>query len=287
MKIHLRHISFEAINEIKSAESLKYDLSTIRAAANDFSNDKKLGQCGFGPVYKSQDSKQGYQEFKNEVLLLAKLQHRNLVRLLGFCLEGMEKVLIYEFMENGSLDHFIFGILYLHEDSQVRIIHRDLKPSNVLLDGAMNSKIADFGTARLFGRDETQGNTNRIAGTFFGVLVLEIISGQKYPTWGGCGGTLELWSGSGSISDMLRCIHIGLLCVQENAVDRPTMASIVLMLNSFPLTLPTPSLHFTRPLMIIVRILLTTPLQQNNSREIEFKNLSKSKHTLLLNLTFH
>ncbi|KAL3627577.1 hypothetical protein CASFOL_028940 [Castilleja foliolosa] len=312
--------SHQNVDEISTVESIKYTLSTIRAATNNFSDDNKLGQGGFGAVYKgklsndqeiavkrlSKDSGQGDQEFKNEVLLLAKLQHRNLVRLLGFCLEGVEKLLIYEFVQNASLDKFIFdpvkrsildwekrhniirgiarGILYLHEDySQVRIIHRDLKPSNVLLDGAMNPKIADFGMARLFRQDDTQGNTSKIAGTYgymapeyamhgqfsiksdvfsFGVLVLEIISGQKNNNvqrgeivqnlltfaWKNWNGRTPaelvdpiLRSGLGSITDMVRCIHIALLCVQENATDRPTMASVVLMLNSVSFTMATPT----------------------------------------------
>ncbi|KAK4439299.1 Cysteine-rich receptor-like protein kinase [Sesamum alatum] len=225
-----------AIDEISSIESLHYDFGKIRAATNDFSDANKLGKGGFGVVYwgklltgqeiavkrLSKNSGQGNIEFKNEVLLVARLQHRNLVRLLGFSLEGIERLLIYEFVQNASLDQFIFdrikssqlnwerrykiiegiarGILYLHEDSRLRIIHRDLKASNVLLDGDMNPKIADFGMARLSRNDETQGNTNRIVGTYgymapeyamhgqfsvksdvfsFGVLVLEIISGQK------------------------------------------------------------------------------------------------------------
>ncbi|KAL3627578.1 hypothetical protein CASFOL_028941 [Castilleja foliolosa] len=311
--------SHENVDEISTVESLKYSLCTIKAATNDFSDYNKLGQGGFGAVYKgklsndqeiavkrlSKNSGQGDQEFKNEVLLLAKLQHRNLVTLLGFCLEGIEKLLIYEFVQNASLDKFIFdpvkrsvldwekrhkiirgiarGILYLHEDSQVRIIHRDLKPSNVLLDGTMDPKIADFGMARLFGQDDTQGNTSKIAGTYgymapeyvmhgkfsiksdvfsFGVLVLEIISGQKNNSfqrgeivqnlltfaWKNWNGRTPaelvdpiLRSGLGSITDMVRCIHIALLCVQENATDRPTMASVFLMLNSVSLTMATPT----------------------------------------------
>ncbi|XP_022724207.1 putative receptor-like protein kinase At4g00960 [Durio zibethinus] len=303
--------------DIISAESLQFDFGTIRTATNNFSDEYKLGQGGFGAVYKgrlssgediavkrlSRESGQGDLEFKNEVLLVAKLQHRNLVRLLGFSLERTERLLVYEFVPNASLDRFIFdprkreqldweqrykiiggiarGLLYLHEDSRLRIIHRDLKASNVLLDADMNPKIADFGMARLFSMDETQGNTSRIVGTYgymapeyamhgqfsvksdvfsFGVLVLEIVTGRRnncfrdaenvedllsyaWKNWRE-GSTVNLIDPTLMVSskaEMTRCIHIALLCVQENVVDRPTMASVGVMLNSNSLTLPLPS----------------------------------------------
>ncbi|XP_074336358.1 cysteine-rich receptor-like protein kinase 44 [Apium graveolens] len=313
----------DIVEDISNIESLQYDFSTVQLATNYFSDSNKLGEGGFGSVHKgifqngqeiavkrlSRGSNQGQQEFINEVMLVAKLQHRNLIRLIGFCFEGTERLLIYEFMPNASLNHFIFdsakrsyldwerrykiisgvarGILYLHEDSRLRIIHRDLKASNVLLDAEMNPKIADFGMARLFNLDETltetQAITNRIVGTYgymapeyamygqfsvksdvfsFGVLVLELLSGQKnhnfrngenvedlasfaWKNWreGTPSNVIDpiLRNSSGSLHEMIRCIHIGLLCVQENVRERPTMASVVLMLNSFSLSLAVPS----------------------------------------------
>ncbi|KAF8086783.1 hypothetical protein N665_0612s0004 [Sinapis alba] len=221
---------------VTTVHSLQFDFKTIEVATDKFAIRNKLGQGGFGEVFKgtlpngtevavkrlTEKSSQGAQEFKNEVIVVAKLQHKNLVRLLGYCLEGEEKILVFEFVPNKSLDYFLFdptkqgqldwtkryniiggitrGILYLHQDSRLTIIHRDLKASNILLDADLNPKIADFGTARIFGMDQSGANTNRIVGTrgymspeyvihgtfsmksdvySFGVLVLEIISGQK------------------------------------------------------------------------------------------------------------
>ncbi|XP_058193724.1 cysteine-rich receptor-like protein kinase 29 [Rhododendron vialii] len=183
------------------SSELFFELRTLQVATNFFSEVNQLGHGGFGPVYKglipngqevavkklSLNSRQGLREFTNEVKLLLKTQHKNLVMLLGCCAEGPEKMLVYEYLPNGSLDYFLFdkkksssldwlrryrivtgiarGLLYLHEEAPERIIHRDIKASNILLDGQLNPKISDFGLARLFPGDDTHLNTFRISGT--------------------------------------------------------------------------------------------------------------------------
>ncbi|GMN49790.1 hypothetical protein TIFTF001_018950 [Ficus carica] len=307
-----------AANDLTRMESLQFDFKSIENATDKFADYNMLGKGGFGEVYKgtlpngreiavkrlSKSSGQGSLEFKNEVVLVAKLQHRNLVRLLGFCLDGDERILVYEYVPNKSLDYFLFdpekqgqlnwpircniiegiarGVIYLHEDSRLKIIHRDLKASNILLDKKMNPKVSDFGMAKMFGVDQTQGNTRRIVGTYgymapeyamgglysiksdvfsFGVLLLEILSGRRNTSFHitDCALSLvayawQLWN-EGKALDLvdsclkdschdpnkfLRYIQIGLLCVQEDAILRPTMSSVVLMLKSEALSLSQP-----------------------------------------------
>ncbi|KAL7213334.1 hypothetical protein ACSBR2_015950 [Camellia fascicularis] len=201
-KLFIFYTSCEDEDSTPSIESLQFDFGTIRHATDNFSDVNKLGEGGFGPVYKgklhdgkeiavkrlSRNSGQGLDEFKTEVKLIVKLQHRNLVKLIGCCIEGDETLLVYEYMANTSLDAFLFnatkckeldwakraiivhgtakGLLYLHEDSRLKIIHRDLKASNILLDDEMNAKISDFGAARAFYGKQIEASTNRIVGTY-------------------------------------------------------------------------------------------------------------------------
>ncbi|CAI0460702.1 unnamed protein product [Linum tenue] len=291
----------------RSLESLLIEFEKLREATNNFADDNQLGQGGFGVVYKgkmmdgqeiavkrlSTTSKQGLEELQTEVMLVAKLLHQNLVKLLGFCIDEEEKLLVYEYLPNGSLDKFLFdqnrrlklnwemryniivgiarGLLYLHEECPLKIIHRDMKASNILLDESMMPKISDFGLARLFPGTESHCITNRIVGTYgymapeyavrgrystksdvfsFGILVLEIITGTKNSSFQDSRNLQSYawkhWVNGTALKivdstlgeefkkdEVLKCINIGLLCVQEAAEKRPTMSDIILKLGSY------------------------------------------------------
>ncbi|CAI9270137.1 unnamed protein product [Lactuca saligna] len=267
-----------------------YSSSVLEAATDGFANKNKLGQGGFGPVHKgilpggqeiavkrlSRSSGQGLVEFKNEMILIAKLQHRNLVRLLGYCIEGEERMLLYEYMPNKSLDTFLFDPIKKAELSwKIRF--------NIIegIAREMTPKISDFGMARIFGGNQNEANTNRVVGTYgymspeyameglfsvksdvysFGVLLLEIISGHRNNAFRSNDSTnlirhaWKLWKegkadelidptilDSCNKTEALQCIHVAMLCVQSSAVQRPTMSSVVFMLEGENTSLPQPT----------------------------------------------
>ncbi|KAG8067608.1 hypothetical protein GUJ93_ZPchr0005g16265 [Zizania palustris] len=195
-----------------------FSYAELKLATNNFSSQNILGEGGYGPVYKgklpdgrdiavkqlSQSSHQGKSQFVTEVETISAVQHRNLVKLHGFCIEGNMPLLVYEYLENGSLDRALFGdsnlildwamrfeiilgiargLTYLHEESSMRIVHRDIKAGNVLLDTDLTPKISDFGLAKLYDESQThyamRGRLTEKADIFaFGVLMLEIVAGR-------------------------------------------------------------------------------------------------------------
>ncbi|GKC92226.1 G-type lectin S-receptor-like serine/threonine-protein kinase, partial [Tanacetum coccineum] len=276
-----------------------YEFKQIIAATDNFSYRNKLGEGGFGPVYRgildhglqvavkrlSGESGQGIEEFKNEILLISKLQHRNLVKLL----DPKKRSQLDWATRFNIIQGIGRGLIYLHRDSCLRIIHRDLKCGNILLDEKMNPKISDFGLARNFQMTQELANTRRIVGTYgymspeyamggviseksdvfsYGVMLLEIVSGKKntafihqeqvYPlahawkSWKeGRGDEFidQALAKPSCLPEGLRCIHVGLLCVQDLAKDRPTMTEVVYMLCS-EIDLPEPK----EPLFTLQRL---------------------------------
>ncbi|KAK9992792.1 hypothetical protein SO802_022495 [Lithocarpus litseifolius] len=181
------------------AKTFTFSYAELKTATEDFNPDNKLGEGGFGPVYKgtlndgrviavkqlSVTSHQGKNQFLTEIATISAVQHRNLVKLYGCCIEGDKRLLVYEYLENKSLDQALFGkrtlnldwstrfdiclgvargLAYLHEESRLRIVHRDVKASNILLDSDLIPKISDFGLAKLYDDKKTHIST-RVAGT--------------------------------------------------------------------------------------------------------------------------
>ncbi|RZC54376.1 hypothetical protein C5167_013231, partial [Papaver somniferum] len=237
-----------------------FTLRQIKAATSNFAAENKIGEGGFGPVYKghlldgttiavkqlSSKSKQGNREFVNEIGMISALQHPNLTRLYGCCIEGNQLLLIYEYMENNSLSRALFGeeevqlkldwptrhkicvgiargLTYLHEESRLKIVHRDIKGTNVLLDKDLNPKISDFGLAKLDEEDNTHIST-RIAGTRGYMAPEYALRGyltDKADVYSFGVVALEIVSGKSNTSYMLKeadCVYLldWALILQEN-----------------------------------------------------------------------
>ncbi|KAL2986715.1 hypothetical protein AAZX31_12G223200 [Glycine max] len=285
-----------------------FTMHQIKVATNNFDISNKIGEGGFGPVYKgilsngtiiavkmlSSRSKQGNREFINEIGLISALQHPCLVKLYGCCVEGDQLLLVYEYMENNSLAQALFGsgesrlkldwptrhkiclgiargLAFLHEESRLKIVHRDIKATNVLLDKDLNPKISDFGLAKLDEEDNTHIST-RIAGTYgymapeyamhgyltdkadvysFGVVALEIVSGKSNTIhrpkqealhlldWAHLlkekGNLMELVDrrlGSNlNENEVMMMIKVALLCTNATSNLRPTMSSVLSILE--------------------------------------------------------
>ncbi|GLJ51234.1 hypothetical protein SUGI_1089970 [Cryptomeria japonica] len=305
--------------------SLKaFTYKELRIATKNFKH--KLGSGAFGSVFsgvlpdntlvavkKLEGSVGAEKQFRAEISTIGKIQHVNLVRLWGFCVGGSRRLLVYAYMPNGSLNSFLFhkegeveklldwktrfeialgtarGLVYLHEECRDRIIHCDIKPENILLDGDFHPKIADFGLAKLVGRDfsrvltTTRGTRGYLAPEWisglpitpkvdvysFGMTLLEIISGRRnldlkveesrlyFPTWASCQiqrgniiGVVDARIASeANIEEVRRAAMVGGLCIQDDENLRPSMGEVVKILEG---TMEAPAPQIPRSLQVLV-----------------------------------
>ncbi|XP_058096291.1 G-type lectin S-receptor-like serine/threonine-protein kinase At2g19130 [Magnolia sinica] len=275
----------------------------LRSATNDFA--EKLGGGSFGSVFKGtlpdssvvavnklEGLRQGEKQFRSEVSTIGMIQHINLVRLHGFCSEGSKRLLVYDFMPNGSLDSHLFrkdsdvldwktryqialgtakGLAYLHEECRECIIHCDIKPENILLDAVFCPKVADFGLAKLVGRDFSRVLTT-MRGTIgylapewihgvaitakadvysYGMMIFELVWGNRNSKHSGISGAsyFPVWAagkikegnvlclldhrleGNADMEELNRACRVACWCIQENEASRPSMGQVVQILE--------------------------------------------------------
>lgn len=266
---------------------------------------EKLGGGGFGSVFKGilpdstaiavkklEGLRQGEKQFRSEVSTIGTVQHVNLIRLRGFCSEGDKRLLVYDYMPNGSLDAHLFGnksdtldwktrfqialgtargLAYLHEKCRDCIIHCDIKPENILLDAAFCPKVADFGLAKLMGREFSRvlttmrGTRGYLAPEWisglpitskadvysYGMMLFEVISGRRnseqsadgkiffFPTWAAKkvieGDVLSLLDhkleSNAVMDELIRAARVATWCIQDDEDDRPSMGQVVQILE--------------------------------------------------------
>ncbi|GLJ50682.1 hypothetical protein SUGI_1079760 [Cryptomeria japonica] len=326
--------------------SLKtFTYKELRIATQNFKH--KLGSGAFGSVFKGslpddtlvavkrlEGSAQGENQFRAEISTIGRIQHVNLVRLWGFCVQGSRRLLVYSYMPNGSLKSFLFykgeeagkvldwktrfhialgtarGLVYLHEECRDRIIHCDIKPENILLDGDFSPMVADFGLAKLVGRDfsrvltTTRGTRGYLAPEWisglpitpkadvfsFGMTLLEIISGRRnielnvedsrfyFPTWaasqiqrGNIIGVVDARiANEADIEEVGRATMVGMLCFQDDENKRPSMGEVVKILEG---TMEAPLLQIPRGVEVQVQV---HQLDDDDSDSFQFTSASET-----------